>query len=197
MSEKSAVAKGVKLKAEGSEQVSSLALAPIGLSEDDLRDYLIKNNVDISKLAGNPNKALKDLSRETLKGECSLTQSASGQTVRVVDLVILKIEDPADKSVLVQTKQTGSDNQVTSVARLPEAKRRKDENHFNTVRRILKRQLRIDENQVSINPKNIGYFLDEVSGLDGGGYKGIPTVYRNRIISLQYVKEDKGSGGES
>merc|ERR1712046_23345 len=120
---------GVKLRPTGAEAVSALALAPIGLSEEDLKEYLSKHGVDISKIAQNPTKALKDLSRETLKGECSIMQNGRGETVRIVDLVILKITDPADGSVLVQTEMQ-SDGSTVQVQRLPEAKRRQDENHF-------------------------------------------------------------------
>jgi serine/threonine protein kinase len=194
MSETSALKKGVKLRAAGSETTSSLALAPIGLSEDDLREYLIKHNVDISKLSSNPNKSLKDLSRETLKGECSLMQNSKGHTVRIVDVVYLKIVDPTDNGILVHTEST-QNGQTTQINKLPENKRRKDENHFHTVRRILKRQLKIDDNQVSIDPTTVGYFLDE-SGTENEGYIGIPTIYRNRIISLQLVKQD-ASGPKS
>merc|ERR1712135_277786 len=168
--------KGVKLRAAGSETTSSLALAPIGLSEDDLREYLIKHNVDISKLSSNPNKSLKDLSRETLKGECSLMQNSKGHTVRIVDVVYLKIVDPTDNGILVHTEST-QNGQTTQINKLPENKRRND------------------DNQVSIDPTTVGYFLDE-SGTENEGYIGIPTIYRNRIISLQLVKQD-ASGPKS
>ncbi|CAK0852590.1 unnamed protein product, partial [Prorocentrum cordatum] len=60
MTEEQAVAKGVKLRAEGSEEVSGLVMAPIGLAEDDLAEVLQHNGADPSLFGKGAAKSLKD-----------------------------------------------------------------------------------------------------------------------------------------
>mmetsp|Transcript_75881 Transcript_75881/g.180306 ORF Transcript_75881/g.180306 Transcript_75881/m.180306 type:complete len:769 (+) Transcript_75881:82-2388(+) len=188
MPEKAAVAKQVKLRAEGSEQVSSLVSAPIGMNEDDMRNYLVNAKIDVELFGQNGAKTIKELSNETLKGECSITTNAAGDTIRVVDLVFLKIVDPVAGDTLVQTEQTHPNGERVVLNRLPGAKRRPDENQYLTVRRILRRQLKIDENMVSIDPSSGEYYVDEKPPQ---GYPKISNVYRKRVITVKLIKKEQ------
>mmetsp|Transcript_40763 Transcript_40763/g.113317 ORF Transcript_40763/g.113317 Transcript_40763/m.113317 type:complete len:781 (-) Transcript_40763:100-2442(-) len=189
MTEKQAIAHKVKLKADCSEEVSGLVMAPIGLNEEDLRNYLVSNNVDVSRFGRNHAKTLKEFSTELIKGESSLMQDQSGEVIRNVDLVIMRIISPSGNDLLVQTEQTFSDGTKTKLDRLPGAKRRPDESQFLTARRILRRQLKIDENQVRLDHKNCKYFQEEKPS---PGFPGIRTVYRKCLITAELLKTKTG-----
>mmetsp|Transcript_49402 Transcript_49402/g.141342 ORF Transcript_49402/g.141342 Transcript_49402/m.141342 type:complete len:777 (+) Transcript_49402:98-2428(+) len=185
MTEKQAAAKKVKLKADNSEEVSGLVMAPIGFNEEDLAQYLSEHKVDISKFGHNKAKTLKEFSAELTKGESSLMQDQNGEVIRVVDLVIMRIMNPLNENMLVQTEQTFADGTRTKLNRMPGAKRRPDESHFLTARRILRRQLKIDENQVKLDSQNSKYFMEEKPS---PGFPFIRTVYRKRLITAEIMQ---------
>lgn len=185
MTEKGAQSKNVKLRAEGSEEVSGLVAAPIGLNEDDLTKYLKAHNIDTSVFGQNHAKTLKEFSTELIKGESSLMEDVSGKVIRVVDLIIMKIVNPGTGDVLVQTEQTFGDGTKNLLNRLPGAKRRPDENQFLTARRLLRKQLKIDENNCVLDAKNVQYFEEEKPSM---AFPGIQTVYRKRLIRADLIK---------
>lgn len=185
MADKAAQSKGVKLRAEGSEEVSGLVAAPIGLNEEDLTKYLLAHSVDITPFGQGHAKTLKEFSTELIKGESSLMEDPDGQVIRVVDLIIMKIVNPATGDVLVQTEQTFGDGTKNALNRLPGAKRRPDENQFLTARRLLRKQLKIDENNCLLDAKNVQFFEEEKSS---HAFPGIRTVYRKRLIRADLQK---------
>jgi hypothetical protein len=201
LAEKAAIAKGAKLKAEGNEEVSGLVAAPIGLNEEDLRNYLKRHKliddkgaeVKLSAYKGelpteenkNGARTLKEFSTELIKGESSLMEDANGRVMRVVDLIIMKIVNPGTMDVLVQTEQSFADQTKNQLNRLPGAKRRPDENQFLTARRLLRKQLKIDENNCQLEPKNVQYYEEEKTS---SAFPGIRTVYRKRLIQANLIK---------
>jgi serine/threonine protein kinase len=187
MTDKQASAKGVKMSASGSEEVSGLVAAPLGFNEEDLTKYLQKYNVDISLFGKNNAKSLKEFSSELIKGEASLIENGKGGVVRIVDLIILKIVNPGTGDVLVQTEQTFGDGPGTKnvLNRLPGAKRRPDENQFLTARRLLRKQLKIDENNAVLDPENVTIYEEEKPSQ---AFPAVQTVYRRRIIRVDLVK---------
>jgi len=188
MTEEQAVAKGVKLRAEGSEEVSGLVMAPIGLAEDDLAEVLQHNGADPSLFGKGAAKSLKDFSTELVKGEASLMAGVDGGLVRVVDIVLLKLVNPQASEMLVLSERTHSGGEVDSTPGLPSAKRRPDENQFLTVKRILRRQLKIDENRVKINAKSVRYYQEEKALPE---FPGITTVFRRRVIAAR-LRRNRG-----
>lgn len=185
MTEKAAIAKQAKLRPEGSEEVSGLVAAPIGLNEDDLTKYLKEHGVDTTAFGGKSARSLKEFSTELIKGESSLMLDSDGKVMRVVDLIIMKIVNPGTMDVLVQTEQSFSDQTKNMLNRLPGAKRRPDENQFLTARRLLRKQLKIDENNCVLDAKNVQYYEEEKSS---AAFPGIRTVYRKRLIQANLIK---------
>eukprot|EP00747_Dinoflagellata_sp_TGD_P095108 gnl/TRDRNA2_/TRDRNA2_166350_c0_seq2.p1 gnl/TRDRNA2_/TRDRNA2_166350_c0~~gnl/TRDRNA2_/TRDRNA2_166350_c0_seq2.p1 ORF type:complete len:778 (+),score=217.81 gnl/TRDRNA2_/TRDRNA2_166350_c0_seq2:90-2423(+) len=184
LTEKEAVQKHrVKLKAEGSEEVSGLVMAPIGMQEDDLKTYLEGCKVDVGRFGQEHAKTLKEFSTELIKGESALMQDANNAVLRVVDIVIMKIMNPVTKDLLVQTEQDYPDGTKVTLNRLPGAKRRPDENQFLTARRILRKQLKIDENQVCLS-RDVQFFEEEKPSVS---YPGLRTVYRKRVITAELL----------
>jgi hypothetical protein len=177
MTQSVATGKGVKLKPEGGEAVSTLVRAPIGLNEEALRRHLEANGIDVSKFAQSGTRSLKEFSAELIRGEATLVQDPNGDMVRMVDVVLLIISRDGDE-ILVQTEQIHPDGAKTILNRLPGAKRRPDENQFLSARRILRRQLEIDENQVVLDV--IVQNVEEEKS--SSSYPGLKTVYRKRLI---------------
>lgn len=176
MSDKEAEAKKVKLKSEGTEAVSTLVRASIGLGEEALREYLRSQRIDVDRF--DP-KTLKEFSSELIKGEAALMQVA-GVLSRVVDIVVLIITKSSGE-VLVQTEQILKDGHKQQL-NLPDAKRRPDENHFVSARRIL-RQLEIDANQVELDT-NVTNIEEEKSV---HAYPGMQTIYLKRLIKARML----------
>ncbi|CAJ1366486.1 unnamed protein product [Effrenium voratum] len=81
MTEDEAHRRKVKLKAEGSEEVSGLVMPPVGLNEKDLSDCLQSHNVDLSRFGTNGARSLKEFSRELMSGESFLVIDASGKAM--------------------------------------------------------------------------------------------------------------------
>lgn len=160
-------------------------MAPIGMKENQLAEFLGAHNVDIDQYGKNQSKTLKEFSTELIKGESSLIEEASGEVIRVVDLVIIKIVNSFAGDLLVQSEQTSPDGAKTVLNRLPGAKKRPDESQFLTARRILRKQLKIDENQVRLDAANCEYFEEERSA---PGFPGVRTVYRKRLITAELTK---------
>jgi hypothetical protein len=183
--DKQAASKGVKMKAEGSEEVSGLVAAPIGLNEEDLIKYLLAHKVDTKAYGQDHARTTKEFSTELIKGESSLMEDDKGAVIRVVDLIIMKIVNPGTGDVLVQTEQTFGDGTKNTLNRLPGAKRRPDENQFLTARRLLRKQLKIDENNCILDAKNVAYYEEEKSSQ---AFPGVRTVYRKRLIRADLIK---------
>ena len=78
MTDKQAISKQVKFRAEGSEAVSGLIAASIGLNEKDLTKYLTDHQVKINDYGQNGARTFKELSTELIKGESSLQEDSLG-----------------------------------------------------------------------------------------------------------------------
>eukprot|EP00405_Crypthecodinium_cohnii_P035617 CAMPEP_0206532686 /NCGR_PEP_ID=MMETSP0325_2-20121206/4534_1 /ASSEMBLY_ACC=CAM_ASM_000347 /TAXON_ID=2866 /ORGANISM="Crypthecodinium cohnii, Strain Seligo" /LENGTH=345 /DNA_ID=CAMNT_0054029219 /DNA_START=42 /DNA_END=1077 /DNA_ORIENTATION=- len=186
--EDDAKARNIKFNAAGSEVVSALVRAPIGLSEEQLREQLEGAGVNVEmydKSALYGTKSLKDFSAELIRGEAALVRDAKGDLQRVVDVVMLIIVHPATGDILVQTEYEKKDGSKALLNRLPGAKCRPDENQFLSARRILRRQLDMDENDANIlHPARL---IEEERPTDA--YPGLKTVYRKRLIRAALVLE--------
>jgi len=124
---------------------------------------------------------LKEFSAELVRGEATLVKRAGGGLQRVVDVVMLVIENPLTGEVLVQTAHEKKDGHKTTLNRLPGAKCRPDENQFLMARRILRRQLDMNENDANFVLEV--HVVEEEKQTDF--YPGLKTVYRNRLIRAQ------------
>jgi len=189
MTEKQALGMRVKLRAEGSEEVSGLVQAPIGMKEADLASYLQAGGVDISRFGQDGCVSLRDFSAELVQGASSIMASQLGEVVRVVDLVHLKVLRAKSGEVLVHSEMTRPNGETTAIHCLPGGKRRPDENQFLSARRILRRQLRIDENQVQLDAGGVKYYEEE--RMDPH-FPGVRTVYRTHLITVQLLKRRNG-----
>lgn len=183
MTEEMLSGQGVKLNNEGTE-VSALVRAPIGYSEHDLREALIKSGVDVSLYGTNGAKTLKEFSTDLIRGEAALVFSKDGGLpCRIVDLVMLVITNPLTGQVLLQTGLQKPDGRQVALNRLPGAKKRPDENHFHCARRVLRRQLEMDEISVKLLRDAQQVEEEKPSPL----YPGLRSIHRKRFVRCELV----------
>jgi len=188
LTEKQCEEKKVKLtESPRAGDYSALVHAPVGIGEEDLKNFLESNDVDVSKFGKGTNKTLKEFSDELVKGEAALSRNADGDVTRVVDIVILKIHRGTE--VLVEVEETVRGTKKT-LNWLPAVKRRPDENMFLAAHRVLAKVLKINENFVSMNPTDVRVVQEKKSS---AAYCGLPTVYRKSILSASLLTEDVSS----
>eukprot|EP00746_Dinoflagellata_sp_MGD_P008235 gnl/MRDRNA2_/MRDRNA2_116460_c0_seq1.p1 gnl/MRDRNA2_/MRDRNA2_116460_c0~~gnl/MRDRNA2_/MRDRNA2_116460_c0_seq1.p1 ORF type:complete len:812 (-),score=187.17 gnl/MRDRNA2_/MRDRNA2_116460_c0_seq1:107-2542(-) len=181
--------KGVKLNAAVAKATfSGLIQAPIGFSEENVRDYLMKYNINVELFGQGAAKSLAQIAQEMSQGESCLMENSSGKVVRVTDVVLLRLKEPTSGRVLVETEQQFSDGRRRVVNRLPGTKRRPNENIITTSRRILSTMLKIEEDDVNVGQTEL---LEEER--DSPSYPGIMTVYRKHIV----VAEVASHSGET
>jgi len=166
---------------EEAEGFSGLVPAPMGLDEEELVAYLRSNSVDTSGFGRNSAKSVEDLSTELVKGESSLRQQPDGRVLRVVDVILLKLErvDTGDLLIVNGEVLPGGQEALPRI-HLPGGKRRPDENQFVAAQRILTNFLHIDENYVNFDLGKVTVFEEET---DSHSYPGLRTLYRKRVIS--------------
>jgi hypothetical protein len=165
---------------EEAEGFSGLVPAPMGLDEEELVAYLRSNSVDTSGFGRNNAKSVEDLSTELVKGESSLRQQPDGRVLRVVDVILLKLERVDTGDFLIVNGEVFAGGQASPRIHLPGGKRRPDENQFVAAQRILTNFLHIDENYVSFDLNKVTVLEEEA---DSPSYPGLRTLYRKRVIS--------------
>lgn len=177
--QKQCTEKNVKLNAAVAKATfSGLVQAPIGFSEENVKDYLVKYNINLDAFGQGSAKTLGQIAQEMSQGESCLMENSSGKVVRVTDVCVLRLsEQPPGKRILVETEQQYADGRRRTVNRLPGTKRRPNENIITTARRILATMLKIEEDEVNMGQTEL---LEEEK--DSPSYPGIMTVYRKHIV---------------
>mmetsp|Transcript_90387 Transcript_90387/g.189052 ORF Transcript_90387/g.189052 Transcript_90387/m.189052 type:complete len:640 (-) Transcript_90387:275-2194(-) len=185
LTESQCTAKKVKLRAsaEGAD-VSALVHPPIGFEEEELQKFLQDNNVDVSKFGKDGVKTISQFSEELVQGEATLIRQKGGSIIRVVDVLILKVQRQ-NGDVIVEVEETKNDGTKKELKRLPAVKRREDENPFIAAHRVLSKVLRINENLVELQHENIQLVQEQK---DSKAYAGLPTLYRRRIITAKLIQ---------
>ena len=168
-----------------SEQMSGLVLAGMKMEEEGLKSLLEEHNINAREMYGKGQaKTLFEFAQEIGRGE-SYLQSENGVLTRVVDVVLLKLEDPASKKILLETarcnEKTGSTKRKDQ---LPGAKARPNENIYATARRICSILLGLKDDYLVFGAHTL---IEEES--ESSGYPGMLTCYRKHIIDARLEKE--------
>jgi len=162
--------------------------APLGLDEAPLQRYLEEHGLDVSSFGIGGAKSLKDLSKELTKGEASIAHADNGELLRVVDSVVLYLQNQRTQKVLMQTEVHREDGSVEKISCLPSTTIRADENQFVAAQRILQQQLRIDVIIVEIHTPEMQ--TAEVYD-DSSHYPGLQTLCRRRAIHATLLDDKK------
>jgi len=183
MSEQECVGKGISLRPRPQEEeISALVNPPVGMDEDQLKDYLTDlPSVDLSLWGDGTAKSVADFSDELIKGESTLHKQDNGRVVRLVDIVVLKIiKVEVDKDYVLREVEETVGDKTQTLDRLPAMKRRADEHPFIAAKRLVSRNLHIDEVEVNLDPDDVRIVETEQKSMS---YPGLVSVYRKRFIS--------------
>eukprot|EP00928_Gymnodinium_smaydae_P010988 TRINITY_DN14123_c0_g1_i2.p1 TRINITY_DN14123_c0_g1~~TRINITY_DN14123_c0_g1_i2.p1 ORF type:complete len:181 (+),score=41.59 TRINITY_DN14123_c0_g1_i2:343-885(+) len=161
------------------EEVSALVQVPVGMTVNDLRQFLIDNKVDPTEFGKYGSLPLEKLSAELMTGESALMVNPDGSVVRLVEVVVLLLTTEDGANALVEIEEQLEDGATKHIDRLPGIKRRPDENIFAAAQKLLRRHLHANENFVTINARKT--CTNEVTK-DSANYPAIKTIYRRRIV---------------
>eukprot|EP00392_Amoebophrya_sp_AT5.2_P006801 g6813.t1 len=182
-----------KIKIAGkkaNDEVSSLVAPAMKIDEDTLRAQLEEGKCDPAKYGSNGAKTLYEVAQELARGEWHLQQDSGGME-RVVEVVLLRIQDAQSGKVLLETAMTGPAAGPTITARtdktgskknkdqLPGAKSRPPESIYATAKRISNCLLNIPEDRLHFG----SHALFEEAARDDARYPGLRTLYRKHVIS--------------
>lgn len=182
-------AEGVNLWApDRLDEISALVPAPPGVfTEEFLRGYLEEHGVDPFAFGEGKAKSLHDFADELSHGESALALDETGQIVRFVDVVLLRLSCAAKGgAILVVAQESVGGAPLQNKNVLPGARRIPNENYFLTARRVITRQLKMDENIVDLHQGV--RTVEEWDFIDR--YPGIKTLFRNHIVSGEVNAEE-------
>jgi len=175
--------RGVTFKAPVEEgDFSALVNTPIGLGEAELTDALRHTGIDINKFGQNGVKSIKDFSDELIRGESQLAQKNDGSVIRLVDVVMLKIEKPNGEILVASSEQCAVD--CRELGCLPVVKRRPDEHPLYAGRRVLNKVLQVNENLVTMDNNNV-LIVEESS--TSSSHAGMTVVFRQFVIPTKIL----------
>lgn len=165
--------------------ISALVRPPVGFKEEELVNFLVNNDVDVTQFGQGTNRTLEEFSAELTSGEAALQRSSNGKLIRNVDVVILHITRKSDGYSLVQVQQT-LHGKTKTLNRFPATKMSMDENLFHAAKRLIGQSLRMGENAVCIDPEGCTH-VEEESQSDA--YQGLPTRYQKRFVRATIPEE--------
>eukprot|EP00929_Paragymnodinium_shiwhaense_P084242 TRINITY_DN45025_c0_g1_i1.p1 TRINITY_DN45025_c0_g1~~TRINITY_DN45025_c0_g1_i1.p1 ORF type:complete len:862 (+),score=212.26 TRINITY_DN45025_c0_g1_i1:119-2704(+) len=178
---------GIPIAAEQDENfLTCFVRAPFGFSEEEeLQRYLRAFDIDTSQY-GKETGRLKELLAEVSRGKSALVeqQKPDGpgkRLVRLVDVVLLRLERADTGELLVELPQEGATNGA-SMERPPATKRQPDENQFLAAKRLIRKRLLFDENWVNFQPGQSNVVEEESPS---SKFPGLVTVYRKTVLSAK------------
>jgi len=166
------------LSLEGAKAVQDTANTDSNVLGQQLRDH----GIDTTKFGSNKAKSLEQLAAEVQSGAAVLMLDASShkKLVRVVDVVLLRISAPGNKSkILVETGEKYADNRERSLVRLPGTKKEPHMNSKQTAEKIVAELINLGGAKVKFNFGKKEVFEEQE---ESPSYPGVQTVYRKEII---------------
>jgi len=182
ITEQEAEASNLKLQpGSGSNLMSSLVFAPIGLKEGELTEYLQSDlRVDVRQYGQNGAKTLKEFSEQLIKGEVHIVKGKNGAGYVISEVVNLCMSNQRG-DVLFQVKQEGPDGYVNDKLLLPCASRRPDESTFLVAKRIIRKSFLMNPNDVGLETE-VRLLQEERSAM---AYPGLSFVEREHVINAR------------
>jgi len=167
------------LNMEGAKSVSESATSDTSnVLDTQLRDHGIATD----KFGVGKAKTLQQLSAEVQSGAAVLMLDASAhkKLVRVVDVVLLRICAPGNKTkCLVETGEKFADGRERSIVRLPGTKKEPHMNSKQTAELIVNEMINLGGAKVTFDFTKKEVFEEQE---ESPSYPGVQTVYRKEII---------------
>lgn len=179
MTEEQCRQKNVKINQPARSDFSALVFPPVGLDEEELNEFLKKNDVDTSKWGEGTFKSVEDLTEELTKGESALVKNErDGRIHRVVDIVLLQLTREDTGDILIEASEKYKES-AQKLDRLPAVKRRADEHQFISVRRMVTKYMQMPDNAVTVDSTDVRMVEEEQ---ESKAFFGLNTVYRKRFM---------------
>jgi len=151
-----------------------------------LKDKLEAYKINTDKFGKNSALPVEHLVDELNKGQCSLMED-NYELLRVVDVVLLRIEDVQNNRILTEYKTKLPDGRALIRNRLPGQKKNPNEGVWRTVQRALDTQLGTISKDVTIP---VQYDVEE-SIQESVSFPGLKCVYRKYFFNCQYDPNKK------
>jgi len=163
-------------------QFNSLVTANIKVDEDKLIERLQAHKINVSKFGEGDAASIGEFCQELNHGESALVEDPdSGDLVRVVDIVLLRIVEKKSKKILVEAGKTKNNGKTTVLKkRLPGTKRRPNDNIYTTARTLLTTLMNFSEEWFALGDHEL---VEEEKA--SASYPSLRTIYRKRIISVK------------
>ncbi|CAD7926715.1 unnamed protein product [Amoebophrya sp. A120] len=173
-----------KIKIAGkkaTDEVSSLVASNLKIDEDGLKLQLEDAKLDPKSFGANGAKTLFEVAQEVARGECHLQYN--GEVLeRVVEVVLLVVEDEKSGKILLETSRTDEKTGAKKAKdQLPGSKARPAESIYTTAKRITNCLLHIPEEQIQFGNHSL---FEEASKADYR-YPGMRTLYRKHVINCK------------
>jgi len=184
MTDRQAIDLKVKLTIPLTADVSSLAGVPVGFNKEQLAAFLSNAKIDITKFGTANYGSLDDFAEELMRGEAALEKQPDGSILRVVDIILLRLEMRTGGAILVEATETARDTKESKkLERLPTVKRRDNENVFSAAQRLMAKVMKIDIDTVTLDHQNV-VVVEQFQQADA--YPDIKTKCRKRTVTGYY-----------
>mmetsp|Transcript_123371 Transcript_123371/g.360225 ORF Transcript_123371/g.360225 Transcript_123371/m.360225 type:complete len:982 (-) Transcript_123371:106-3051(-) len=184
--EEQAVEDGIQIQGRGSQAASSLVRPPVGLDPEGLDIELTELGIAPSKFGSGDAISVQDFAEELMRGETTLARGPQNEALRIVNSVVLILENKASGELLVQTGRELPGGDQVNTTHFPRSECRPNEDPFLSAKRILRRQLDMDDNAVKLHHE---VRLAEEENPNSAErqrelrrYPGLRTLYRRRLI---------------
>jgi len=154
------------------------------------RKTLVEHNIDPAKFGVGKAKNIEHLAQEVQTGASRLMLDATEhkKLVRVVDIVVLKLNPGSEQRLLIEAKEQFPDGRTRETMRLPGTKKEPHENARQTCERVLKEFLNIDDlKMVKFDFSTVERQEEEI---DSPSFPGVTTVYRKELVECKVVTTD-------
>lgn len=168
---------------------STLLRVPINFTEAVINRLMWTYGVDVSKFGKDGKGKLVDLAEELSKGEATLCERR-GKVVRVVSMVVLRIDDRATGRSLVEVEHVSASGATRAKDRLPGVKLRPQEDLQDAVGRLVKMRLQLDLSAVRVLEGRTEVVEEE---RENDRYQGLVTLYRRHVVRAE-VTTSSASG---
>ncbi|MAT41639.1 MAG: hypothetical protein CL609_04805 [Anaerolineaceae bacterium] len=165
------------------------------LSVEELKSWLIKNQIPIQEWGLGHAKTILQLYHEINKGECKLLNDPPKRILPVVQVIIQR-----DHLVLVELEQELSDLRKRKRCLPPSEKMKPDETWLSAAIRCLDEELSLQPNQFTILSKNCEPIIHERLSQS---YPGLPSQYHvysvhvraNDLPEIEFWTDEKADPG--
>lgn len=172
---------------------SALVRVPMNFTEVMINRLLWTYGIDVSKFNADGKGKLLEMAEELSKGEAALCERR-GKVVRVVSMVVLRVDDRATGRSLVEVEVVDADGKTRARDRLPSVKLRPQEDLQDAIGRLIKMRLQLDLSAVRVLEGKTEVVEEE---RENDRYQGLVTLYRRHIMRAEVTTSSASAQSEA